>query len=535
MGRGLLSATTVLGATVLSLLWWRRDANLCVCEWCPDGYCDFAAGFTALLTRWDAAARDELHQFARSYMHAHNPLAPSLQALIGFFVHQPLASYMILSGLATLVAWLAVKRTIETAWPRSRSIVPLLFPAFCAHILVIRAFARPITDGLGMALTILALNALTRYLAVRTWKRSLVLAATQFVGLLSRVSFIPMLGMPALAELLGTGHIGLRLRRALVSALVHGVVPGALYFALNATLGTLGSFLEKWRYGHLPEFTNSYTFADFLTSSTFAFQGYAIVVMAFLTRAICSHPTFRLHLVWIGLYLTFLGLGGGALWPRYFLPIVPSLFVLSTPVLEMLHRQRPWNVRALIGLFIAGNVLYLYVAAGPALYLTGRLLVNEVRAAFAEADRVATFKRIPSQGWQVTANYGQETIAQAVDGRLDTRWTTGAAQRPGMYFLIDLGSVRPVTALSATGTAWESPRGYTVETSVDGAAWTPIARGSGIRRVIGFLEKVPSFVVTFPEASARYLRITLTRNDARWWAIHELALYTRPRPLGDAP
>lgn len=74
---GMLSVVGLVG-TLLSLLWWRAEANLCFCEYCPDRYCDYSAKLFAVITRWDPESLRALGEFANLYIHAHSSLAPIL-------------------------------------------------------------------------------------------------------------------------------------------------------------------------------------------------------------------------------------------------------------------------------------------------------------------------------------------------------------------------------------------------------------------------------------------------------------------------
>src|ERR1043165_3853144 len=40
--------------------------------------------------------------------------------------------------------------------------------------------------------------------------------------------------------------------------------------------------------------------------------------------------------------------------------------------------------------------------------------------------------------WKLTASHRAETLGNMVDGKGDTRWDTGASQRPGMWVQIEL-------------------------------------------------------------------------------------------------
>ena len=106
---------------------------------------------------------------------------------------------------------------------------------------------------------------------------------------------------------------------------------------------------------------------------------------------------------------------------------------------------------------------------------------------------------------------------QAIDGNTTTRWSSGAPQVGGEWFLIDLGAVAPhltQIALDTSGHPTDYPSSYKLEASNDGASYAFLASGSG------------SSVTTikFSDKSARYLKITQTGSSAAWWSIHELSI-----------
>jgi hypothetical protein len=144
----------------------------------------------------------------------------------------------------------------------------------------------------------------------------------------------------------------------------------------------------------------------------------------------------------------------------------------------------------------------------------------------------------PAPDWKVTASHSAPI---RVGGSTDPRrafsldgWTTGAAQRPGMWFQVELGRAANLTALEfsspdpSSGPAGSTrvaplltaPRGYEVQLSMDGSGWTTVARGEGTAR---------RTAVSFAPVLARYLRIrqTGTAADGAPWSMAELTLYQR--------
>jgi hypothetical protein len=110
------------------------------------------------------------------------------------------------------------------------------------------------------------------------------------------------------------------------------------------------------------------------------------------------------------------------------------------------------------------------------------------------------------------------SAANAVDGDAWTGWRDMTAlQHPGQWFQVDM--LRDQTfdkvVLDNTWALWDSPHGYAVTVSEDGAHWSqPIATGSGQLGITS---------ITFPTQTARWLRITQTGSDPTYhWSIFEL-------------
>ena len=106
---------------------------------------------------------------------------------------------------------------------------------------------------------------------------------------------------------------------------------------------------------------------------------------------------------------------------------------------------------------------------------------------------------------------------QAIDGTTNTRWSSGATQVGGEWFLVNLGAKAAHLTQVVLDTAkdvTDLPVGYTLELSTDGTDFTAVASGAGA--VIT--------TITFASTSAQYLRITQTGAGASWWTIHELSI-----------
>ena len=124
---------------------------------------------------------------------------------------------------------------------------------------------------------------------------------------------------------------------------------------------------------------------------------------------------------------------------------------------------------------------------------------------------------------------GGDVASNAIDGNLNTRFSSDEAQAAGEYWEANMGSAQTFNELDmeVPNSAGDYARGYSVEVSTNGTTWTTVATctGSG-----------PSEVVTFGLQTAQYLRVVLTTALAsNWWSIDELYLYNTtvtPTPCG---
>ncbi len=126
-------------------------------------------------------------------------------------------------------------------------------------------------------------------------------------------------------------------------------------------------------------------------------------------------------------------------------------------------------------------------------------------------------------GWVASTNAPSSSAdapAKALDGNLTTRFSTGKDQAPGQYFEVNLGSSQAFDELEmdVPNSASDYARGYNVEVSANGSAWTTVATCTGTG--------TPQ-IVSFPAQTAQYVEVVLTAaNSTWWWSIDEFNLYS---------
>jgi subtilisin family serine protease len=145
---------------------------------------------------------------------------------------------------------------------------------------------------------------------------------------------------------------------------------------------------------------------------------------------------------------------------------------------------------------------------------------------------VAPAVALSRAGWAASASSSNGAPANAVDGNLKTRWSTGAPQTGGQWFQVDMKTTQRFSKLTldAATSGGDYPRGYQVFVSTDGSRW-----GGAIATGVG---ASPLVTITFPPQTARYLRVVQTGKASSWWSIHELVVFGQPSsvvtPVADA-
>jgi endo-1,3(4)-beta-glucanase len=125
---------------------------------------------------------------------------------------------------------------------------------------------------------------------------------------------------------------------------------------------------------------------------------------------------------------------------------------------------------------------------------------------------------VPRTNWTTqTSATNDWPTAEAIDGDVATRWTSGANQAPGMTFTLDLGAPQYFFSVVLDGTLvpGDAAAGFDLYFSLDGTF------GKAARSVVGS----PTATVTFAQAVvARYIRFELNQNTTTWWSIDEISV-----------
>jgi O-glycosyl hydrolase len=140
-------------------------------------------------------------------------------------------------------------------------------------------------------------------------------------------------------------------------------------------------------------------------------------------------------------------------------------------------------------------------------------------------------------GWIATASdvspWPADVVEHVLDGDIDSRYASGTGQYDGMSLEVDMGEPQTFNrvVLDSGSSFGDTARSADIYVSSDGETWTKVTTvlASG----------QPVQLASFPEQTARYIKVVNTRGAGNWWSIAEFMVYHNtepdPEPDPDAP
>jgi len=115
---------------------------------------------------------------------------------------------------------------------------------------------------------------------------------------------------------------------------------------------------------------------------------------------------------------------------------------------------------------------------------------------------------------------GYDIVTDPLNG---TSWTNGENQAAGQYLKFDLGANEQVCEIRLIQDKVNFARNFKIEHSTDGENWTEIVSKTDF----------PYFVIaeSFPEVTARYLKITITASAPYHWTVNDMRISKYYSPL----
>jgi len=146
-----------------------------------------------------------------------------------------------------------------------------------------------------------------------------------------------------------------------------------------------------------------------------------------------------------------------------------------------------------------------------------------------------TLEEIDNSKWTADSSHNRSFATFAFDRDIATRWHSDTAQKKGMSFTLDLGSVHSnVTRLCYhPGPETDCPNSYELYTSINGEQWNRVSQNTNfiipsfwngphpfLRYKNGLIE------IDFTPQNVRYLKLVITEDKNPWyWSINEVYVY----------
>ena len=341
-----------VAALATSLLLWQRDYVRVFAHWDADDFGTYASW----LARWVTTPGDRAAAadwFAR-YLHAHNPLGPVLVAT-GIAAGAP--THLAYAGVSTACSFaslLLVRRILASGLGLSPVAVAAGLTLYGTHVIVVRAFARPVTDALGEVLTVGTLALLLDRLRRPVPGQLVGLALLNVLHPLARpqgLAFIPFVTAATLAIDARTPTdrpVPAVLRAVAVLAVLPVAVVLGLFVAFDwwdnarALHDTIGRYA-------------AWSTADNLALTLLLTLQLLPLYWVAAGRALRS-PASLLLLAWTAYYVAMLVVVRAPFWARHFLPIVPSAVILTAMGLDAARGRARTFALALAAALSAANV-----------------------------------------------------------------------------------------------------------------------------------------------------------------------------------
>lgn len=139
---------------------------------------------------------------------------------------------------------------------------------------------------------------------------------------------------------------------------------------------------------------------------------------------------------------------------------------------------------------------------------------------------------------RLEANVWAEDVQNAIDGRIETRWSTGHPQVPGDELLVDLGRDRTVAGVELALGSYDAdfPRLLLIEGSLDrqkwAVRWHGPTGGLAVAAAVDDPRRLPMRIACQP-FDARYVRLRQLGSDpVFYWTVAELLVFGASQPSG---
>jgi len=350
----LFLALLSLAAVFTSTLLWQRDYSRVAQHIDADQFTQSAHQMARYLL--EPAERPRIADWYRQYPHASNSLVPALMAIPIALGAVPHLVYLQLSALSSFLALLLLWRVLTAELALAPRTALSIVSVLACHLLVLRSFARPLTDSFGLLLVVALLWLLLRRMRTATLRDDLGLGLLMLLCALARPQGVAywLFVAPALVGCSRLRGAGATPWRALALEQLRIFLPplallAGLYLYFD-WFHNVESMLDKAQ-----RFRVNSTAAYFFPSLVGVVQLLPILWLRAGKRL--REPAALLVIAWSGFNLALLLAVRAPFWMRHFLPLLPAVAVLCGLGLERLRGRERSAALALLASTMVLNIV----------------------------------------------------------------------------------------------------------------------------------------------------------------------------------
>jgi len=346
-------------AAVSSYYRWQDDCLSYEGHICADHYCEYSELITETLRYKDLKHFKDLERFYQNNRIATSPVTPIIAGIIYLISDGRIENvFAFTSFLFSVASLILMAQIIRERWKLDRITILSLLPFVYFHLLFNRSLVRAITDGAGLFFTTVLIYCAWKLSSNPPVRTKLYLGAALLIGMFSRIS---MLSAPLFLTLWFAYLVVNQKKNKFIDlAVLYGPLLLILFILITAASGSLGTIFAAYDVGRHPHFAGFHNPRWFSACLLIAFQFFPILWIIFRNQ-IRFGIFEKLNLFWIIFYTVFMIATGGAFWSRYFIPLLPSIFFISVPILKYMLINKSKLYAVILAIFIAINLGIIYV------------------------------------------------------------------------------------------------------------------------------------------------------------------------------
>lgn len=344
----------VVGGGILVSL--REWCDYCYPVW--DKYLTFSRCFYSIFTNPSNHTLLAMERFTDGYIHATSFLGPIFVALVSIFVRNITISYMVTMFIFTVATGFILKEIITRFYDVSKSDSWTYLILFFSHCTVMRSSFFPQMDPVAMFFSNLLIFLIYLYYSKKQNRYLYLMSLVLSLSLFSKGNAFPLLFLMATCYLwVSLPRKSFDWRRFLQIVLYTAVMPLGVFCFYIWYFDFSSNIVSEFKACQIEWHCIYDNPKRFILAFFSTFQIY----LFFIFKKDNLRKPFFIPLVFIFFLITALIVSGASFYNRFFLPLIPSVIILSIPALEKIRVYRAPLFNLIVMWVILSNYLFIFL------------------------------------------------------------------------------------------------------------------------------------------------------------------------------